>query len=188
MIVLALGKKGSGKTTLLRKLAYRRLCLPARPLVLWHDPGAQLADTVGRHFAAVRTARDWLKLHGSLPQLSVFRGADVEELAKLAIDLGDVTLVMDELDRACRDKRWLSESVRRIVHEGRHLRVDLFGSFRSTRNVSEDLLGQADHVFLMRHTAAGEYDLGTIARRFGDRYASAVQALEPMQFLAWSDD
>jgi hypothetical protein len=186
MLVLALGKKGAGKTTLLRKLIFLRLGGPARPLVFWHDPQAQLNDAAGRVFNSVTEARAVAAL-GALPQLSIFRSVEIDDLAQFAIAVGSVTLVADELDRAFSGKAWKSDAVRKIVHEGRHLRVDLFGTFRSTRNVNEDLLGQADHVFLLRHTQAGYWDLQTLRQRFGDGVADAVQGLDVGQFLIWSD-
>jgi len=120
--------------------------------------------------------------------LSVFRGVDVEDVARLALDVRDVTLVVDEMDRACENKRWHSPSVKRIVHEGRHFRCGLFGTFRRTANVSEDLLSQVDFAFLFRTSQTSPYDLLTIKQRFGERYALEVQTLGFGEFVVWSDE
>ncbi|MCK4958714.1 MAG: hypothetical protein KAT00_04930 [Planctomycetes bacterium] len=152
--------------------------------MFWHDPGAQIAQGV------VLTV-DEARVHwsaGSLPQFCVFRGEGVEAVAQLAVEVGDLTLCIDELDQACREKRWLSPTTQAITQYSRHYRVDLFGSFRATRNVSEDLLAQSDYVFLLRHNPSSIYDIRTIEARFGEHYANIVANLEPKHFVIWSDD
>lgn len=185
MIVLFLGKKGVGKTAAERKLIFRRLVERPRSIVFWNDPACQIRG--GSVFTSVAQAREQIRARGA-PRLSIFRGVDVEELAQLACDVHDVTLVVDEMDRACQGKRWTSEAVRHLVHEGRHERVDLFGTFRRTANISEDLMAQADYIFLFRHSEANPYDLRTVRDRFGERYENAVKTLEPGRFVVWADE
>lgn len=185
MILLTIGKKGAGKSTALRRLVYRRLLESPRSTVFWVDTGCQVKG--GALFESIATARAHFASAG-VPRLCIYRGCDVEDVAALALELHDVTLVVDELDRACSGKTWRAPSVRRIVHEGRHERVDLWGSFRSTRNVHEDLVGQCDAALLFRQTEAGYYDLQTLKLRFGPAMAEAVQRLEPMHFVMWADD
>lgn len=185
MIVLFLGKKGVGKTALERKLIYRRLVERPRSIVFWNDPACQIRG--GALFTSVDAARSHFRAQGA-PRLSIFRNVDVDELARLACEVHDVTLVLDEMDRACNGKTWTAPTVRHIVQEGRHERVDLFGTFRRTANVSEDLLSGSDYVFLFRHSTANPYDLQTIAKRFGENYERAVQTLEPGRFVIWADE
>lgn len=188
MILVALGKKGSGKSAVLRKLATHRLRAAPQALILYHDPACQLDDRAGWLCTSIAHARERISRARVLPQLSIFRGVEVEDLARFALEVRDCTLIIDELDRACTGKVWKSESVRRIVHEGRHERIDLWGTFRSTRNVSEDVLNAADAVFLFRHSAAAYYDLQAIEHRLGPSYATACQGLEFGQFVIWRDD
>jgi hypothetical protein len=155
---------------------------------LYHDPACQLSEGAGVLCTSVELARTRLARDGVLPQLTIWRGVDVEDLARFALQVRDCTLIVDELDRACTGKIWKSDSVRRIVHEGRHERIDLWGTFRSTRNVSEDLLNAADAVFLFRHSVAAYYDLQAIEHRLGPSYAIACQSLGFGQFVIWRDD
>lgn len=177
-IVLSIGKKGSGKSALLRKLVWAVLQehRAPKPLVFFHDPQAQIRGDVFTSTQAWRSS-------ATVPALSVFRGVDVEDLAQLARDVGDVTLVLDELDLVSNDKRWAAPTVKQLVHYGRHYRVSLFGGFRRTQNVPEDILSQADHIFLFKHEQRAVYDLRAVAARFGDSYAALVQRLEPGQFV-----
>lgn len=177
-IVLSIGKKGSGKSALLRKLVWRVLQehQRPRPLVFFHDPQAQIRGTVFTSTTAWRSSP-------AIPALSVFRGVEVEDLAQLARDVGDVTLVLDELDLVSNDKKWQAPTVKQLVHYGRHFRVNLFGGFRRSQNVPEDILSQADFVFLFQHEKRAIYDVRAVAARFGDACAAAVVALEPLQFI-----
>lgn len=185
MIVLCLGKKGVGKTALERKLIHRRLVERPKSIVFWNDPACQIRG--GRVFTSIDEARRVFSATGA-PRLSLFRGVDVNDLAELARDVHDVTLVLDEMDRACKGKTWTAPAVRHLVHEGRHERVDLFGTFRRTANVSEDLLAACDFAFLFRHSEASPYDLQTIRMRFGETYEAAVRTLEPGRFVIWADE
>jgi DNA helicase HerA-like ATPase len=123
-----------------------------------------------------------------VPWLSVFRWLDdPDELAQLACEVGACTLVLDELDRAAHNKEWRSPWVRRIVHEGRHYRVNLWGTFRRTQNVPEDIITQADRIYVFRHSAAALYDLRAL-ERLGPEYPSIATQLAVGQFVVWGDD
>jgi len=190
VICVFIGKKGSGKSALCRKLVYLRLTSPGlRPLVLYHDPKGNIAPDAGRSFGSVESARAEWEANQTLPQLSVFRGRNVnlDKLAELALDVGHCTLVFDELDRCFSGKSFRYQNVERVFHEGRNDKVDLFGTFRAPRNVSEDVIGQSDWCFLFRFNANAYWDLDQIKRRFGPHYSERVQEIEPFQFVVWAD-
>lgn len=165
----------------MRKLAAR--AHRAKRAIFYHDPQAQIDDSSGRVFTS---SAEWAA-DPQPPYLSVFRECEVEEVARLALRVRGVTVVVDEMDRGFDGKRWVSKSLRRIVHEGRHFRVSLFGTFRRTANVSEDILSQADYVFLFKTSASSPYDLQTIEKRFGNGIAERVQHLDAHQFVVWND-
>jgi len=150
---------------------------------LFHDPNEGL-KTSDNLFTSINAWKERAKL----PILSVFRGVDVEKIGQAALLLGNCTVVLDEFDRAAFNKKWVSPSIRHIVHEGRHRRVNLMGTFRRTANVPEDLLSQADVVFLLKHSAQSPYDLMAIDRRFGPKYAQIVQGLGFGEFIIAQDD
>lgn len=175
-IALSIGKKGSGKSALLRKLVWRVHQTHRSALTFYHDPQCQIRGPVFTSTAQWRASKN-------IPPLSVFRSVEVEDLAQLARDVGDVTLVLDELDFVSNDKKWTAPTVKQLVHYGRHYRVSLFGGFRRTQNVPEDILSQADHIFLFKHEPRAIYDVRVIRDRFGQAYADAVTQLEPGQFV-----
>lgn len=195
-ILLSVGTKGYGKSTLLRRLISACLAEPAPgahpPLIWCHDPQGGLEVPSSQVFTSVA---HW-RARREVPALSVFRAiGDLNELAALACEVGDVTLVLDEIDRACADKKWLTSKhlatddcrdgawVKRIVHETRHYRVNLWGGCRRFANIPEDLVTQADVVFLFHHDQKAVHDLRAIEARFGADVREAAQRLDVGQFI-----
>lgn len=141
-----------------------------------------------RRWRSVAECRAHIAAGGGLPPVNLFDGEDIEGICQLAVAIKDVTVVLDEFDRATDGKKWLSPTAKRIVHEGRHIRVGLWGTFRRTASVSEDLLTQADWVFLFRHSEFGTYDLRGLEQRLGADIVRTIQSLEVGQFVAWKDE
>lgn len=166
-----------------------------KPLVFFDDPQAGLAVPSSSVFTSIAS---WRRAK-QVPYLSVFRGVHPNELARLACEVQDVTLVLDEIDRACTDKRWHVDKslatdvckdgawVRRVVHEGRHYRVGLWGSCRRFADVPEDLISQTDVTFLFRVDEHAYYDLKALERRYGPQASQAAPALEHGEFLAFGE-
>lgn len=197
MILLDIGKKGFGKSTHLRALLSRSQAGPGpKPLVFADDPQGTLAVPAAHVFASIERWR----ASKNVPVLSVFRGVHPNHIAKLACEVKDVTLVLDEIDLACHDKKWAQSPelstpecvdgdwVKRVVHYGRHLRVSLWGSCRRLQNVPEDLISQADIVNIFRVSRKAVYDLQAIKTRFGEDAARQATTLALGEFLAFDDD
>lgn len=185
MLVMALGQAGTGKSRLLRQLAWGRLASSTQCSILVHDPFKQWRG--GEVFATCREARRAIAERRRLPRLTLVRADSADAVCRLAWDIGQITCVIDELDQVCSSKRWVSEAARQIVHYGRHREVDLFGSFRFTRNVNEDIPSRANYIFLMRHSGAALADLELLRRRLGAAYADTVTTLVDHECLVWSE-
>lgn len=82
-------------------------------------------------------------------------GWEPAHVAQLCIDVGDVTLVDDELDFSC--DRWKRNPLREIVHQGRHLfnrhrqecEVHILGACRKVQSLPSDF-GMAAQIFVFR--------------------------------------
>lgn len=165
---------------------------PAKPLIWFHDPKEGVSAPASSVFHSVEA---WRRAK-QVPALSVFRSIpDLNELAMLACEVKDVTLIFDEIDRACDDKGWYASKhlitsdcrdgrwVKRIVNETRHYRVDLWGGCRRFSNIPEDLIAGADVTLLFHQDADAVYDLQAIARRFGPATAEALPGLGVGEFI-----
>lgn len=194
MVILALGQVGSGKSRLLRMLTAGRLTRFPQCSAVVHDPNEQWQG--GHPFGTVAEARAYIQKRGAVPRLLLVRRDSASRVCRLAWDIGSTTCVIDELDTVCSAKRWSDEekiseygkgAAYCLAHYGRHRQVDLFGSFRSTRNVNEDLPGRANYVFVMRHSAGARFDLLMLGQRFGESYAGEAVNLEDHECLVWTD-
>ena len=185
MILLAIGKKGSGKSALLRKICSQ--ALRQGSLIFYHDPNEQLRQGAGK----VYTSIDAWVADPEPTLLSIFRDVEPEDIAALALRVKDVTVVLDEMDQAFVNKSYgvgaRSSAIRKIIHEGRHYRVNLWGGFRRTANVSEDLMSQSDYVFLLRANPASPSDITAIEKRLGPAFAAAAQRFEFGQVTVWCE-
>lgn len=193
MLLFNLGDKGTGKSRLLRQLAWGRLERFPTCSVLVHDPNDQWAK--GKAFTNAAAVRAHLKKHGTIPRLTLIKRDTPHRVARLAWDVGTTTCVIDELDTVCTTKSWSQEewidevecgAARALAHYGRHRGVDLWGGFRFTRNVNEDLPGLADFIFLFRHNDAAMADLELLRRRFNPAVADAVLEMEDHECIVWA--
>lgn len=140
----------------------------------------------GQVFADVASARAHFASRG-VPRLSIFREVKADDLCALAERVRNVTLVLDEVDRICDGKAFTSDAAHWVVHEGRNWGVDLWGTARATRCLNEDIIGQADVLFLFHHSEADVYTLDTLRRRF-PHLVGLLPGLRRWEFLVWSDD
>lgn len=92
------------------------------------------------------------------PGVYVFRDREPLEVAQLAIDVGDVSFVDDELDFCAQQGGWSQNPLRLVVHRGRHLankagricEVHLLGACRRPQNLASDITQIAEQVFIFR--------------------------------------
>ena len=189
VLLASLGKKGRGKSAVLRRLAWECLRRIPSAIFLVHDPRRQWRTPAGIacRWKDVAECRAHAAKTKGLPRLNLFDDPDADQVCKLARDLKDCTVVLDELDAVTDGKKWTSDSASRIVHWGRHERVSLWGSFRRAANIPEDFLAMVDVVFLFGYPEAAVYDLRGLEQRLGPEYCEASKTLDPFQFVAWSD-
>ena len=168
------------------RLLLSRLLEAQRPhLFLIHDPHCGLSVPNEQIFESIE---QWSECQ-TIPRLSVFRGIDdVDDLARLACRVKDCTLILDELDRAAINKKWSSLWVKRIVMEGRHYRVNLWGTFRLTANVPEDFISQCHKIFFFHTPKTALYELRGLVLRVGEQYADILPTLKVGEFVVFEDN
>lgn len=88
----------------------------------------------------------------------VFQGWEGNDVANVAVSLGNCVYVDDEIDLVARRKGWETSALRNIVHRGRHLVADdgevtechIMGACRRPQNLHTDLTDLADQVYIFR--------------------------------------
>lgn len=168
VIVLAYGLPGTGKSTLLHD--YVSLHAPTHRLfcmdhengwgpdgIHWRGKPPKNLEVVegeeGLERLAQRPVYEW-------PDTGVwvFQQLEGEAVAALALHIGDVAFVDDEIDVLARRKGWEGSSLRRIAHQGRHIingegestQCHIVGACRRPQNLHTDVSDMADEVYVFR--------------------------------------
>lgn len=195
-LIFAVGQKGAGKSSLIRRWASQH------PRTLWLDavweelegaPAGSIAYDLDELQALLRDrARH---SHWRL----IFAGARADYPAAVQLlqpvhprapgyaqAVGGVTVVCGEADVLAPNNGRMEESVRDLIHRGRHHRVSLFAAARRPAEVARDLSSQAD--LLVFFQVAEPRDVQWVRARIGDAAAEAVAALAGHDYLLYHSD
>lgn len=201
MIILAYGLPGTGKTTFLHDYVREHQALGYRWLAVDHAdewlPGApHWRGQPPKKLVALEEDEERPDL--SEPGVYVFSGREGLDVARIATQWGNAVYVDDELDLVARRSQvlgvgWDESPIRRIVHQGRHLRNDngevtechLLGACRRPQSLHNDVSEQASHVLTFRIQGKR-----TLDRLLGDSHIEeedweAVRNLPNFHYLEW---
>jgi hypothetical protein len=184
-VALVVGGAGTGKTTFADRLiaANRR---PRTRFWVWSLWGGYRGEYVGTA-AAMRRRKSW-------PPVAVFDG-DPADVVQLAIEAGDVNLVLDEVQIAApagkrlagpgQDKRFPDgHPLWRVLYQGRHFRVFVLGITQFPMNVSVSLRESAQWVFSFRVLEPSQ--LQYLQARCGVQMAEKVRSHSGFAPLLWT--
>lgn len=205
LIILAYGMPGSGKSTLLHDLVATQASTH-RFFVVDHEAGwgpdgihwrgrPPPIELVEGEEALAQweglPARDW-------PPSGVwtFRNVETERVAQLALAKGDVVFVDDELDLIGRRKGWDDSSLRRVVHEGRHLpnedgdicELHILGACRRPQNLHTDLTDLASEVYVFRCQGSRTLQRLLADSLIEDGEWDAIRTLPNFHFRHWPSE
>jgi hypothetical protein len=174
---LVIGGPGTGKTTFAARLlaAHRH---PRRRFFV-SAPWGGFRGVHVRDAAALRKRPTW-------PPVAVV-GGDVLELLGLALEVGSVTVIVDEVQRLfpVHEKHFDKDDPRyKVLEEGRHHRVFLLGLTTSPLEVSYALRKAAYWCYFLRLSDSQE--LQWVSSRCGARFAAMVAAHTGYAPLFWS--
>lgn len=197
MIIIAVGMPGFGKTTMM------------------HD-FVRLQWKTHRFFILERS-NEWLNpehimWRGNAPDMTVYeRGATLPEnpndwpptgvfvfvnweskdVTGLALKIGNVTIVDDEIDISARKKGWEQNALREFVHRGRHLvnadgevtEGHVIGACRRPQNLHNDITDLCSEMYIFH--CKGSRTIGRLIEdaMIEDDEADIVRELPKFQFL-----
>ncbi len=153
-IITVIGKKGYGKTTLVKLL----VLLSNKPSIII-DPRFQFENEHYLYFNNTENAEQWLK--DNFQKFYAFNKKIVIQSAeKQKIDsflefiykyFKDIVLVIDEIDMFYNQKGFNDEtSFYKLIHYGRHSRIDIITTSRRPANIPKDLTSQTDEFCLFQ--------------------------------------
>jgi hypothetical protein len=186
-----LGRKGSGKTTQLCRLLSQHKYGDRAVLI---DPpgnidfGITVEDLHSMEVLMERQSNKKFRIRYSAIEAIDF-GADhdfnflkLEAIMQLCFDVGDCTLVIDEVDMFC-NPYGIPPTFKRLLSRGRHDSINLIWTARRPQEVNKLLLSQSDEFFLfqMHHPADVDY-----FRAFMSFDRDQVLTLQVGQSLHWT--
>jgi len=153
-----LGRKGSGKTTQLCRLLSQhkygdRAILIDPPANI--DYGVTVDDLHSMETLLERQAgRKFRIRYTDICAIEAWDDSDLsclklEAILQMCFDLGDCTLVIDEVDMFC-SPYGIPPTFKRLLSRGRHDQLNLIWTARRPQEVSKLLLSQSDEFFLFQ--------------------------------------
>lgn len=200
VIAAVIGKKGSGKTTLMLSILLAN-AEKAGPFVVFN--GGKVAGQFNALPSSERSnflglnPLHWQKALAKGKKYLCYDGSDASGFLSLCKELANVEplcVVFDEIDRSglFKSKASLDEGLADIVHTGRHTSlngISLLAGFRRLQNVHNDLLSQADIIFILKVVKDG--DIQVLARELGFKANGSelpsFQSLDPGAFYRYDD-
>jgi DNA helicase HerA-like ATPase len=173
-ITLILGQTGSGKTTLAKKLTETE----PRLLILDHT---NLEYRNGMILKSLSDLTDYTKKKSPKQFRLILRFSDDDEVSAAldyAWELGDVTVLAEEVDTICSPYQ-IDEALEKIIKYGRHKNIRVVAVSRRPAEVNRLLSAMAGEIISFRQTEA--VDLEYLKKRgFSDE---ELRNLERFQYL-----
>lgn len=181
-----IGHKGYGKT----KLTEILIAMNNKPTII-ADPRYQYeAKEYRRHFKNVGHFRKYILNNNNRREFYrcnlelVVNGLDednFEELAALVYKMSDISFLVDEIDMFAPPTMTRKASFYKLIHYGRHNRIDIFTTSRRSANISRNLTSQTDVVLFSRVREPN--DKKYIGNYIGKEYIKVAENLQKFHFL-----
>lgn len=196
LLLLAFGLPGMGKTTFLHDFIVEEGAGHRFFIVDRADEWTPEAVHWRGKAPPMRVVEDGERISHSdfeEPGLYVFRGWNAWRVARLAIEVGNVVVVDDELDLSATKEGWKESPFREIVHQGRHLRnaegeicaVHLLGACRRPQSLHPDVTAIADRVLIFRINGALTLDRLRRDAYIEDEEWDTIRTLPKYAYREW---
>ena len=181
-----IGHKGYGKT----KLTEILICLNRKPAVI-ADPRYQYEfKEYRRFFKNVGHFRKYIMNRENIREFYrcklelVVQGLDednFDELASLIYKMKDISFLVDEIDMFAPPTMTNKAYFYKLIHYGRHNRIDMFTTSRRSANISRNLTSQTDITIYSRVREPN--DKKYIANYLGKEYVKVAEKMPKLSFL-----
>lgn len=154
-IITVLGKKGHGKTTLIKNRLIPRY---DKPIFILdsngeYSQGLIFRDSKDFHLYLIQGKTNPCGVYILRPKYP----EDSENFFKIAYAIGNLTLIIDEVDKYC-SPHYISPEFRAIINYGRHSAINVIAAARRAARVNSDLLSQSDYLVSFRQTGKNDLD------------------------------
>lgn len=179
MIQTIFGMRGHGKTT----LASTFLKKPERPVIcldLFNQFQGKRMFTSSRELLKYLIRTGGARI-GEPLFISIFEKEDFNILCRIAIEHQDLCLILDEVDMFD-SPHSQDRDFKKLIHYGRHYKIDLVTTSRRPHNVSRDLTSQTELFYIFK--VIEERDLKYFEALSGE-LPSRITPLQKFEYLEY---
>ncbi|MBA7523274.1 hypothetical protein ES705_15398 [subsurface metagenome] len=179
-IRLIFGKRGCGKSELARIL-----CQDHKRLIIYDTLGEYTAGVIIEDLQALKEF--WgLIYRGNFRIIyqPVDPEGDFDAICKLVNECGDLTFLVEELDRYSRPLA-LSQPFKEIIQRGRHRNIELIGVTQRPHGIDKLLTSQAKEMFIFNTTEPRDIDY--FKATIGYNVVCVIAGLQEYEYLKYQD-
>lgn len=181
-VILIIGKRGSGKSYLAKKIIAEHRRVLVYDIMSEYGGGVVFGTETQRDFRLF-----WSATHKSNFRL-IYRPIEpkweIDYLARAVFALGDMTLVVEEIDSICTAYD-LPETFSRIIARGRHRNITLIGITPAPFGIHRDLTRQAKEIYVFNTKEPRDRDY--LRNLLGQEIEAKLDQLEQYQYVKWED-
>lgn len=181
-IQLVIGKRGSGKSWLVKFLTRDMNRLIVYDIMSEYTDGVIFDDTEIR--GLMYFWREIYKQNFRIIYRPMQTKAELIWIAEAVFALGDVTFVVEEIDSICTAND-MPEPMQAIIQRGRHRNIELIGVTPAPFGIHRDLTRQAKDIYVFKTNEPR--DVLYLRQLLGESIEEKLTALEPFQFIHWSE-
>ena len=178
---VVIGRRGEGKSTLVKTWLDRwRRVLIVDPKGEYPGAACYSLATLHHH---VRTSEQFRVCYRPMGMDDKQHLVAVDIAAHVALEYGDMLVVIEEAGRYTQMGQSVCPKVRRLISEGRHHEIAVCAISQRAASIGKDIIEAADTLYLF-HTH-GEHSAAYLASIIGREAAADLSGLTPGEFVTW---
>ena len=180
IIKLIFGKRGCGKTVLAR-----RLCRDNPRVLIYDTLGEYTNGVIIEDLQALKEF--WGKVYRGNFRIiyqPVDPEGDFDAICRLVYECGDLTFLVEELDRYSRPLA-LSLPFKNIIQRGRHKNIELIGVTQRPHGIDKLLTSQAKEMYIFNTTEPRDIDY--FKNTVGYPVVVKMAALQEYEYVKYQD-
>lgn len=181
-VILVIGKRGTGKSYLVDKLINNCTRL------IVYDPQSEYDGGVvfdlDHYQDFIRFLFRYHKANFRIIYRPINPEAEIDDIAKLVFALGNLTLVVEEIEAYC-SSHSINMNLMAILARGRHKNIDLIGVTQRPFGIHRYLTSQAKTAYVFRTNEPADRDY--LKNLLGSEIEPLLDQLKEFEHIVWQE-